>query len=80
VTDMSQFDLSRVYAKGWSAGRASELDPADPGLEAAIDALNPHGPTEERSRWSTGFKDALSRNEELSGSRKRPGGFKKPGP
>lgn len=75
MSDLSQFELSRVYAKGWSAGRASDLDPAGAGLDAEIEALNPHLPADEKERWAAGFKAALARNEEIGRGRKRPGGL-----
>ena len=71
MSDMTQFELSRIYAKGWLAGRASGLDPAGSELDAEIDALNPQQPAEERLRWAAGFKAALQRNEESGRRRKR---------
>ncbi len=68
---MNQFELSRVYAKGWSAGRASGLGSTGDTLDAEIDALNPYQVAEERCRWAAGFKDALCRNEETGRGRKR---------
>lgn len=68
---MSQFQLSRVYAKGWSAGRISQLDPASSALDAEISAANPYRLAEERGRWAEGFKDGLRRNEEIDGRRRR---------
>lgn len=71
---MNQFELSRVYAKGWSAGRASGLGSSAIAVDAEIDALNPYQAAGERARWAAGFKDALCRNEETDRGRKRHGG------
>jgi hypothetical protein len=71
---MNQFELSRVYAKGWSAGRASGLGSSATAVDAEIDALNPYQAAEEKARWAAGFKDALCRNEETGRSRKRQSG------
>lgn len=60
MSDSSQFQLSRIYAGGWGAGRQhADLDPAD--TEAAAERLNPHSLPAERERWSQGFKDSISR-------------------
>lgn len=71
MPEMTQFELSRVYAKGWSAGRASHLDPGGDALDAEIDALNPYKIIEERNRWTAGYKDGLRRAEELDGRGQR---------
>jgi hypothetical protein len=52
------FQLSRIYASGWSAGRKCNTDdPTD--MDALVDSLNPHRSEDERERWSQGFKDAM---------------------
>ncbi len=54
------FQLSRIYASGWTAGRkCATADVAE--IDAVADRLNPYLPLTERERWSRGFKDAVSR-------------------
>jgi len=51
------FQLSRIYASGWSTGRKCTSDDVAE-IEGMADSLNPHPAAEERERWSQGFKDA----------------------
>ena len=61
MVESTPFQLSRIYASGWSAGRkCSADDPAE--IDAMAGRLNPHGSLDERERWSQGFKDAVSRS------------------
>jgi len=59
----TRFDLSRIYIKGWSAGRDSSVTDSTDGLEATIAALNPYRDGEEKERWALGFHSARSRLE-----------------
>lgn len=58
--EMTPFQLSRIYASGWGAGREFQPDEATK-LDVVAEELNPHQAAEERERWSQGFKDAVSR-------------------
>ena len=56
---LTPFQLSRLYARGWIAGRSSDVG-ADAGdLDAAVAALNPGNTAGERARWLQGFKEGL---------------------
>jgi hypothetical protein len=60
MSDSTQFQLSRIYAGGWGAGRShADTDPAD--MDLVADRLNPYLLAVERERWSQGFKDSVSR-------------------
>ena len=53
------FELSRIHAEGWQAGKkllASCADNIDP---AEATARNPHGTPETRTRWTQGFLEAI---------------------
>ncbi|MDR3515510.1 MAG: hypothetical protein P4M00_06825 [Azospirillaceae bacterium] len=66
MADKSAFELSRIYAKGWSAGKGHPVDLPPETLEATVAALNPYEASDERERWTLGFRDALRRNEEMA--------------
>jgi hypothetical protein len=53
------FELSRIYADGWAAGKRSTGE-EPPDVEA--EALNPHHTTVERTRWAEGFVAARRRD------------------
>ncbi len=53
----SAYELSRAYAQGW--GFAKKLGTSKATVEAAARS-NPYTSEEERSRWMTGFTDALA--------------------
>ena len=55
----SEFELSRIYARGWNAAKAL-LGSASSELSAVeIEKLNPHKIGAERDRWNQGFAQAL---------------------
>ena len=54
----SAYELSRAYAKGWGFARKLGTSNKTPVEEAA--RSNPCTSKEERSRWMTGFTDALA--------------------
>jgi hypothetical protein len=59
--DSTEFQLSRIYASGWSAGRSCSVDdPAE--IDLMESNLNPHLSADERERWSQGFKAAVLRH------------------
>ncbi len=70
MTEPSSYELSRVYAKGWSAGGDSAIVDADEGLDVTIEALNPYRNETERARWAQGFQDARRRAAEMAGRSK----------
>jgi hypothetical protein len=72
MTEQASFELSRIYAKGWSAGGDSSIVDSEDGLEATIAALNPYKIEEERARWALGFQDARRRAEEMASRSKSP--------
>lgn len=53
------FKLSRIYAQGWNAAKAS-LASGNGDIDAGQVAMrNPYRDSEERSRWLKGFMEAL---------------------
>ena len=53
VVEHTSFQLSRVYAQGWNAGKRL---PADDRRDAkAVAELNPYKSEPERTRWAEGF-------------------------
>jgi hypothetical protein len=53
LVDYTSFQLSRVYAQGWNAGKRLT---ADARLDAkAMDELNPYKAEPQRARWAEGF-------------------------
>ncbi len=65
MSDDASFELSRVYAKGWTAGRDCRIDSTEDGFEAAVAALNPYQVAAERERWAKGFEDGRRRSQEM---------------
>lgn len=60
MSESTLFQLSRIYAGGWLAGRNSpDTDPAD--MDSVADRLNPYQAPAESQRWNRGFKDAVLR-------------------
>lgn len=60
MPENTSFELSRVYASGWTAGtKWADTDPDD--SQAVSDHLNPHQRPLERDRWGQGFRDSISR-------------------
>ena len=60
MAESTPFELSRIYASGWSAGRKCGADdPAE--IEVISDSLNPYQAVVERERWSCGFREAVAR-------------------
>jgi hypothetical protein len=58
---ITPFELSRVYAKGWSAGMSSVIDDTDDVLRNRAEALNPCTNETARARWMQGFMEAVRR-------------------
>ena len=58
ISDLTPYQLSRIYAQGWIAGARSELDIDD---AEAIASLNPCKTDTERQKWLEGFNAALAR-------------------
>jgi ribosome modulation factor len=61
VAAITPFELSRVYAKGWSAGMSAVVDDTDDVLHARAEALNPFTDETARARWMQGFTEAVRR-------------------
>jgi hypothetical protein len=72
MTEKDSFELSRIYAKGWSAGGDDSIIDSEDGLDATIAALNPYRSGEERERWALGFQDARRRSQEMAARNKIP--------
>ena len=66
-SELTDFELSRVYAKGWNAGRVGPIDLSDEELDAFVETANPFVSAAERARWALGFKAGLRRSEEIDG-------------
>lgn len=70
TADVSDFQLSRFYAKGWAAGTQSTVEQknGDPLVLAA--ELNPDATRAERTRWAQGFTEAILRRQDRRDRRK----------
>jgi hypothetical protein len=62
----SAYELSRAYAQGWSV--AKKLGTANKTPMEAAACSNPYISEEERSRWMTGFADAVASPPRASAS------------
>lgn len=60
MTDTTAFQLSRVYAAGWSAANKLTADEREAAGLQQISELNPFPSDPERARWQDGFRDALA--------------------
>jgi hypothetical protein len=56
----NDFQLSRIQAEGWNAARRIPASALADLNAKAIDALNPYSTDSERTRWTTGFNNALA--------------------
>ncbi len=64
------FQLSRLYAQGWKAGMACEVDGPITAILARADKLNPCKADVEREKWTQGFTEAVHRK--FDGPQRRP--------
>lgn len=64
------FQLSRLYAQGWKAGMACEVDGPMATVLARADKLNPFATGVERDKWTQGFTEAVQRK--FDGPQRRP--------
>jgi len=72
VTTNETFRLSRIYAEGWNmANRLAtrEVEALDFGKLAT---LNPYTLEPDRTRWTSGFTEALTEERPVTKLRKRP--------
>lgn len=69
MVESNEFQLSRIYAQGWSAGRKSGVEDVSE-INALEDGLNPCWTSGERERWRLGFTAGMARRQ--VGSTKRP--------
>lgn len=58
--DTSAFELSRIYGQGWNAAKKLIADGRSDVSDTDAATLNPYSAVAERTRWSEGFKQALS--------------------
>src|SRR5882672_8605869 len=58
---ITPFELSRVYAKGWSAGMTSVIDDTDDVLRQRAEGVNPFTDETARARWMQGYMEAVRR-------------------
>jgi len=58
-TALTPFQFSRLYARGWTAGRSGEFDVLDGDFDAATAAHNPGRTAAERARWLKGFTEGF---------------------
>jgi len=61
TSELTPFELSRVYAKGWLAGMNCESGASARAIHAQAEALNPYKVPMERARWMQGFAGAVRR-------------------
>lgn len=61
VSELTPFELSRVYAKGWLAGMSCEAGASARTIHTQAEALNPYKVPMERARWMQGFAGAVRR-------------------
>lgn len=71
TAELTPFQLSRVYAAGWSAGMACALDNAGETV-AQGQKLNPHHSGAAQTRWMDGFSDAVRRRDGAPEPRQKP--------
>ena len=72
VSTNDTFRLSRIYAEGWNTANrlaTREVELLDLGNLAT---LNPYTLVSERTRWTSGFSDALNEQRPVAKLRKRP--------
>src|SRR4051812_37263719 len=55
------FELSRIYAKGWTAGMSAPVDDTESAVEARAQTMNPYTEDSARARWAQGFVEAVRR-------------------
>lgn len=58
MADSTPFQLSRIYASGWSAGRKCIAEDFNT-VAALAHSLNPYQAPDAYERWSQGFLDAV---------------------
>jgi hypothetical protein len=61
MTEITPFQLSRLYASGWRAGMSCPIDASLADIEARAERLNPRRVAVERARWMQGFTAAVRR-------------------
>jgi hypothetical protein len=61
MTELTPFQLSRVYASGWSAGMGVTAEESTTTAMAQAERLNPQRSPTGRARWLEGFTAALNR-------------------
>ena len=61
MTTNETFKLSRVYAAGWNAANRLATRDVDALDLATLAALNPYVLEAERSKWTSGFTNALAK-------------------
>jgi hypothetical protein len=57
---ITDFELSRVYGRGWNAGKKAISETSIDIAKIEIDKINPYQTPEARERWASGFSEALS--------------------
>lgn len=67
MTENNAFELSRIYARGWSAGRKCDVEDMSR-INELGDSLNPCLTPGEREHWRLGFTEAVRRQR--TGSKK----------
>ena len=61
TSELSPFELSRVYTKGWLAGMNCDNGISARTIHDKAEALNPYTVPMERARWMQGFAGAVHR-------------------
>jgi hypothetical protein len=67
----TEFELSRVYGRGWNAGKKALSEVSVDLDKIEIDKINPYETPEARERWASGFSEALSTARGISATRMR---------
>jgi hypothetical protein len=67
----TEFELSRVYGRGWNAGKKALVETSVDLEKIEIDKINPYETPEARERWASGFSEALSSARGISATRVR---------
>jgi hypothetical protein len=55
------FELSRIYAKGWTAGMGAPVDDNEAAVQQRAETMNPYTEDAARQRWAQGFVEAVRR-------------------
>jgi hypothetical protein len=71
MTSSETFRLSRIHADGWNAANRLATREVDALTVGKLATLNPHTLEADRTRWTSGFTEALTVDRPVTKLRKR---------